>query len=542
MTDTSKHFGYWVNGKDMDSVNLETFKKNGVTDIFLNFYAFTVHGEKKVLEWIAKAKKNNIDVHIWTQCFYNGGWINPKTANLDSKLKEIKKYAGLNNVKGVHLDYLRYPGNAYKTSGGADAITNFVKKVRSQNPNTFVSCAIMPEEEGKYYYGQDLAALGKIVDAVLPMQYKGNYNASTQWLGTTTKSFSSKATIWSGLQGYKSDNDTTTLSSNELLTDIKTCLKNGAKGTILFRYGLSPNINFNNIEGVNMTKKDVIAKMAKEVKETVKKEYSVPKKSQNHTYAEYTYLFAKTIVSPGKDYEKKAVKTASNSHGTYISRTVKKSDYVKLAKNFITFVDKNEQLPNYLTYGGYKLAVRVYIDAFARIVDYYYTNKQMPSYVNVNSNAFTKPTTTSNTNTSKDEVFTYFVKKFGNVTTIDDALEKVKSRSYGYYYDDVYSNKTAIDRMYSKSGINCTDSCQVFWHIAKALGYEVHCLHVRCSGGDGHVRLKLRHKKYSNNEWFYRDPAAVLDKNGQPVTYNWCINNYTLLATDPSWFLANINR
>ena len=106
----------------------------------------------------------------------------------------------------------------------------------------------------------------------------------------------------------------------------------------------------------------------------------------------------------------------------------------------------------------------------------------------------------------------------------------------------MYSNKTSIDRMYSKSGINCTDSCQVFWHIAKALGYDVHCIHVRCSGGDGHVRLKLKHSKHTSGNWIYRDPAAILSQNGQPLTYNWCSSNYTLLAQEPSWFLANVNR
>ena len=288
-----------------------------------------------------------------------------------------------------------------------------------------------------------------------------------------------------------------------------------------------------------MTKKEVIAKIAKEVKETVAKQYKIPATSNGIKYPVYTYLLAKSIVTPNKDIAGKTVKAAENPKGTYISRTVKKSDYIKLAKNFIAFVDKYGQLPNYITYNGYQIKVHVYIDAFARIVNYYYVNKQMPNYVNVNSAAFTKPTVTS---TNKDEIFNYFVKKFGNVSTIDGALEKVKDRGYGYYYDDVYSNKTAIDRMYSKSGINCTDSCQVFWHIAKALGYEVHCLHVKCSGGDGHVRLKLRHSKHTGGSWIYRDPAAVLDRNGQPVSYNWCASNYVLLGTDSSWFLANVNR
>ena len=50
-----KNFGYWVFGRDMNNVNLETLKNNGVTDIFLNYYAFEAHSESKVLSWIEKA-------------------------------------------------------------------------------------------------------------------------------------------------------------------------------------------------------------------------------------------------------------------------------------------------------------------------------------------------------------------------------------------------------------------------------------------------------------------------------------------------------
>lgn len=292
-----------------------------------------------------------------------------------------------------------------------------------------------------------------------------------------------------------------------------------------------------------MTKKENVAKIAKEVKTSVEKKYKIPSKTDagiGYTYPEYAYILAKAVITPGKDVaHKKNIGKAPKPSGSTISRTVKKGDYVKLAKNLVSFVDNNKRLPNYLTYGGYKIRTRVYIDAFARIVNYYYTNKKMPAYVNVNSKAFTKPSTAAQ---SKDEVFNYFVKKFGNVKTIDEAFNKVKERSYGYYYDDVYSNKTSIDRMYSKSGINCTDSCQVFWHIAKALGYDVRCLHVRCSGGDGHVRLQVKHPKNTGGKWINRDPAAILSANGRPLTYNWCDSNYTLLGTNSSWFMANLNR
>ena len=57
MTNTDKHFGYWVFGKDMTNVDLKKLKNNGVTDIFLNFYAFEAHGESKVLSWIIDLKQ-----------------------------------------------------------------------------------------------------------------------------------------------------------------------------------------------------------------------------------------------------------------------------------------------------------------------------------------------------------------------------------------------------------------------------------------------------------------------------------------------------
>lgn len=264
----AKHFGYWVFGRDMLNVDLDNLKKHGVTDIFLNYYALTTHGEEKVRDWITKA--DNIKIHIWMQCFYDGEWHNPKTTDLNPKIEEAKKYASINGIAGVHLDYLRYPGNAYKTEGGAEAITDFVSKVKNAIPsNIQLSCAIMPEKDTKKYYGQDVEALGQIVNFITPMQYKGNYNAGTNWLASTTKNFAQKANIWSGLQAYKSDDDTTLLSESELQTDIKTCLDNNAKGILLFRYGLSPNINFNEfqpsqnkiptkMEGIdiNMTYKD----------------------------------------------------------------------------------------------------------------------------------------------------------------------------------------------------------------------------------------------------------------------------------------------
>ena len=61
--------------------------------------------------------------------------------------------------------------------------------------------------------------------------------------------------------------------------------------------------------------------------------------------------------------------------------------------------------------------------------------------------------------------------------------------------------------------------------------------HVLCSGGDGHVRLRIT---LNDGDYIYRDPACTLSDNGE--TYcNWCMNG-ELLAIDPDWFLENLNR
>lgn len=426
MTD-SKHFGYWVFGKDMNSLNLKALKNNGVTDIFLNFYAFTAHGESKVLSWIKNANANKINVHIWVQCFYDGEWHNPKNMDLTAKLKEIKKYAGLSGVKGVHLDYLRYPGNAYKTSGGAEAITAFVKKVRSQNPKTFLSCAVMPEPSDKYYYGQDIDALGKIVDAMLPMQYKGNYEAGTTWLENTTKLFASKAKIWSGLQSYKSDDDPTQLSNSELQKDIKACLNKGAQGAIIFRYGISPNINFKTFIPATTTKTTTnkntitskeIKEMASTVKKYIEKNKKIPSKvtvnKRTYTYGQVAYILSNAVNHLGKSMTFFAVKGCTKATGDVVSEKLSAADFQDIAKRIAAFIKKNKQCPNYATTKKSKkrLRARVFIYMLARVINYYYVKKALPKAAVVNSKYFTtnttkKTTTTKTTTTTKVSLHSY---------------------------------------------------------------------------------------------------------------------------------------
>ena len=252
-----KNTGMWLFGYDMKSVNLKTLKTYGFKHIFLNYYAIDLYGKNEVESWIKSANTYGIKVHIWMQVFYNGNWLNPvKNGNIDynlinSRVNMAKTYAKIKGVSGIHFDYLRYPGTAYKYTNSVNAVNAFVKQattaIHAINKNLIVSAAVMPEPSSmKYYYGQDIATMGKYLDAIVPMVYKGNYNAGASWIKSVTQTFakqSTKAEIWAGLQSYRSDSNINKLPASELKNDAVAAVSGGATGVILFRFGLFNFVN-----------------------------------------------------------------------------------------------------------------------------------------------------------------------------------------------------------------------------------------------------------------------------------------------------------
>ena len=259
----SKGNGYWVNKWSMKKVNLKKLSKKGTKHIFLQHTVFSHYGKTKVIKWIKKAHKYGIKVHIWMAVFYkNGKYIHASSKkgaynykHMNEKIKLAKYYASFKEVDGIHFDYLRFGGNAYKYKNAASAINYFVKKacseVRSVHPNIIVSAAVMPEPSSmKYYYGQDVPTISKYLDVVIPMIYKGNYHASSKWIKKVTKKFVKQtkgSKIWAGLQSYKSDWNIKKLSYSALLKDAKNAKKGGAAGVVLFRFGLSALLNFRKV-------------------------------------------------------------------------------------------------------------------------------------------------------------------------------------------------------------------------------------------------------------------------------------------------------
>ncbi|WP_405307367.1 transglutaminase domain-containing protein [Methanobrevibacter sp.] len=435
----SNGYGYWVFGSDMKNVNLNTLASQGTSDLFLNFYAFTAHGQSAVESWIASANKLGIRVHIWMQAFYDGDWVNPvkngapNQAFFDKKIAEAKTYAKVKGVSGVHIDYIRYPGNAYATSGGTAAINSFAKQISEAvhgiNSNLIVSCALMPETtDNKYYYGQDMDALSKYMDVVIPMIYKGNYNSGTTWIKTTTKWFvdhSKGAKVWAGLQGYVSDDNTAKLPSSEIKGDSQAAINGGGAGVIIFRWGLTNFVSFKSLTGYLASSEPIassesttddaatpatatgtattssagtisIANIIAGAK-TVKSYYEANKKvptsvsagGQTFTAPEFLYLMSQAIYQLGNSNTKdiaiiKGVANPESPSGDAINQELYTADYVTVAKNVANFIVKNNQAPNYASSAVGNIIYSELVDSFSRVLAFYGNNdKLMPNYVTI---------------------------------------------------------------------------------------------------------------------------------------------------------------
>lgn len=280
-------------------------------------------------------------------------------------------------------------------------------------------------------------------------------------------------------------------------------------------------------------KYETILKKARECKKSVEKNQKLGINSK------WGYFFAKAILTPHKTIKSFDFKEAPNPNGHHISNQISKKDYLDCCKRIVVFVEKHKKMPNFVIWKSKNLKIpeKTYIYNLAKILVWYADHKNtLPAMNNINTKVWVKP------KEYPEEIYDYFVKRLGKFNnTIDGALELIDGNGYAGYSDDYYSNKTSIDRMADYDGINCTDSCHVFYnillHLIKLGKYKkVQCIHVGCLSGVGHVRLRIQ---LNDGDWIYRDPASVLDGNG--VTSNWCMNG-EYWATDPSWFMENLNR
>ena len=258
----SKMKGIWLKAEDVNTLNVKTLQKLGITDVFVKTNLISSPKYQSVLTTVLqKLNGTNIRVHAWITCFIdaNGNWINPSNETQRAFLiNSIKNIVKNYDIDGINLDYVRYPGTAYKYTNATWTVTSFVQlvydTVKSTNPLIAVSADLMPEGSANaHYYGQNYTQLAQYLDFLVPMIYKGNYgyNSSTgtsssgksgaDWIGSTVKYIVSQANgtpVIACLQTYRSDKSVTAIPASELQNDVNAAINNGSSGYGLFRYGL----------------------------------------------------------------------------------------------------------------------------------------------------------------------------------------------------------------------------------------------------------------------------------------------------------------
>ena len=114
-------------------------------------------------------------------------------------------------VKGLHLDYIRFPGKASeynftKEVNSVAAVNRACRETRelcdSYDEGLVTSAALMPEKNSTNVYAQDPSQMGKWIHILMPMCYRYSYNYSDTGLVNVMNWFctnSADAEVWSGV-------------------------------------------------------------------------------------------------------------------------------------------------------------------------------------------------------------------------------------------------------------------------------------------------------------------------------------------------------
>ena len=256
--DTDTHYGFCVLAEDMDKVDFKDLAGHGVTDLFLDYRCMDTHDKAQVEKWIADAKSEGISVHILAQIFNDDEkWYTPTNQSfIDAKIKELEDYASLKDLAGIHMNYMRYEGaKSNENDEYTQAISNFAVNatgaLRKANFNLILSSDVMPEyDQLKDKYCTDYDIISENFDFVVPLTYFGNNNENDTFIIDTIECLadhSKGAKVWANVQTF--DNATQTpISLNEMNGKIQNISEANPDGIFLFRYGLSEDIDFNNLK------------------------------------------------------------------------------------------------------------------------------------------------------------------------------------------------------------------------------------------------------------------------------------------------------
>ena len=393
--------GYYINPNlTPNAINVLTvasLEDDGITDLFVLTNKDNVAGT--LGPWVTKFGATDIRIHAWVTCFRDSGsWYDPGTnPDLVSQLKtSLLAIANNNNIDGINLDSLRYPGTAY-LHDGTTHVTNFTEDLYDEiqaineegtpnKPKIKLSASVMAEGASgtAYYYGQSYSQLSDCLDFFLPMIYKGNYVYPTGWVGTATAEIvaaSGNTPVVSTLLTYRSDADPTPIPLSELEGDIQLSRNNGSSGYALFRYGLiHADAEFLTI--------NQIANAASSVKSYYTTNDQLPTVvsmgTGNYTMAQLLYLLTTATINvnlentssiAARDVNDPPVPTPTSETGNIV-----KADVISHAEYIQNFIVTNGRALNQREINGVLIGFVQLVLMYSDTIAFYQANNRLPNY------------------------------------------------------------------------------------------------------------------------------------------------------------------
>lgn len=563
--------GIWLSVDDVKKVSADELKKSGITDVFVKANRISAPLYPEVLKTIIdKLDGSGLRVHAWITCFVdkNGNWYDPKSpSQRKNLLKSIADITKNYEVDGIMLDYVRYPGTAYKHVGATNAITSFVASVtstvKSIKPKVAISAALMPEgAANSYYYGQDYSKLSNYLDFLVPMVYNGNYKRNITWVSNKTAWISQHSNgkpVIVGLQTYKSDKNLSVIPAAEIRKYINSTVSNGASGYALFRYGwldkaffggsTKPQSNAKSAVGTSATVKytvNDIKSAASRVKAYIESNKRLPNYvnmgARQVTMPQFLRLLTAGLLQVNRGSNGsiilKSVSAPSKPTSDQKSGNISKSEYIAMAGRIISFMDTNGKAPNYASSSLGKIQYETLVYMYSRIMNFYGTNNVLPNYattkpwqsadnpdVPAELKKYLQPTRNCQSNDSRIKSLASSITQ-GATTKYDKAVRLFNwvrdNIGYTFYYDTRYG---ALGTLNSKTA-NCVDTSHLLAALSRAAGIPAKYVHGVCkfSSGTwyGHVWTQI----YVNGKWYNAD--AISYRNSFGVINNWDTSSWTL--------------
>ncbi len=562
--------GFWLFGRDMRNVDFEGLKEANVTDIYLSFVAWR-DSHFNIREFTEKCREYGIRLHIWTQVLYLGGWFNPTTQagkdRIVAYMNSLDNYLEY-DLDGVHLDYIRFPGNAQRHSNSTEIINNILKdirdKVKGVNKELIISAAVMPEGSiNEEYYGQNYKSMGEYVDVLIPMLYTGNYNAGVDWLRRMTKYIveDTDAEVYAGLQSYNSDNDLRVKDKYAMRVEATESVGKGADGTVLFRYGL---IDDNVLEelgklvdipeaepepepepepenGVPVKTISQVLDGAKRVKEFIERQNRSPETVRLGdmvvSRATMNRMMAAALleIDSGRRWNilTTNVEPPTSPSGNLTQGVFSDSEYLNITRRVYDFIDNTWRMPNWVTTRLDRASPFNFMDMLSRILTFYLENNRLPNTVRTHRELSPGSSPIGGNYTERLRSAMNF--RFNNATELYNRLRS--HHPYSFYFNSRYTEAQRFDRISRRLGLNCVDYSLVLYRVLGEMGYQVHAVHgqVLCSSGwIGHVWLEIRGREFSN--WIFYDSVTATSNRG--ALNRLCCSPYRNRTYNPSWFMG----